>query len=199
MQDSALIIFIKNIEKGKVKTRLAATVGHDQAMKIYLELLKHTRKIAQSLPVTKLLFYSQFIENEDDWSNNDFEKLLQINAGLGEKMAAAFEEAFKKYHKVVIVGSDCASLTTEIMEDAFKQLENHDFVIGPALDGGYYLIGMNQFLPAVFENIEWSTETVFPKTVENIEQINKSFALLPTLSDIDYEEDWEKYGWAIEE
>jgi glycosyltransferase A (GT-A) superfamily protein (DUF2064 family) len=88
-------------------------------------------------------------------------------------------------------------LTSDILKEAFGLLNNHDFVIGPAQDGGYYLIGMNAFEPSVFENMEWSTETVFKKTIEKIKVLNKRYALLPTLSDIDYEEDWLKYGWEI--
>lgn len=194
---SALLIFIKNVEKGKVKTRLAATVGDDRALEIYQALLGHTRKIATATDAERYLFYSQFIEKDDAWSNVDFQKLLQIQGDLGEKMAEGFRHAFQQHEKVVIVGSDCASLTEEIVADAFKILDEKDFVIGPAIDGGYYLIGMRQFAPEVFQNIEWSTEAVFPDTVKKIEGLGKTFGLLPELSDIDFEEDWEKYGWEI--
>jgi len=182
---SALLIFIKNIEKGKVKTRLAATVGDDRALAIYQELLKHTRNIALTVDVERYLFYSQFIEENDKWLKKDFQKLLQIQGGLGEKMSAGFEHVFQKHEKVVIVGSDCA----------FRILDEKDFVVGPAIDGGYYLIGMRQFSPTIFQNIEWSTAEVFPKTIEIIRNMGKTYGLLPELSDIDYEEDWKKYGW----
>lgn len=191
-----LLIFIKNPIKGRAKTRLAATVGDDEALRIYLELLKHTRNIASKIDTHRNLFYSHFIDNKDEWSNDEFDKQLQIDGDLGEKMAAGFQTAFEKgATKAVIVGSDCASLTTEILESAFAKLETKDFVIGPADDGGYYLIGMKVFTPKVFENIDWSTEKVFPQTVDFINQQNKTYTLLPTLSDIDYEEDWVKYGW----
>ena len=192
---SALLIFIKNIEKGKVKTRLAATVGEERALAIYKELLKHTRNIALLSDVKRYLFYSQKVEKNDGWSGDDFQKLVQINGDLGDKMADGFQRAFQNQKKVVIIGSDCASLTKEIVDQAFSILDQKDFVIGPALDGGYYLIGMRMFLPQVFQNIEWSTEEVFSKTVEIIEGLKKTYGLLPSLSDIDYEEDWLKYGW----
>ena len=195
--DSALLIFIKNIEKGKVKTRLAATVGDDKALEIYQALLGHTRKIAMATDAERYLFYSQFIEEKDEWSDKYFQKLVQIDGDLGEKMAEGFRHAFEKHPKVVIVGSDCASLTEEIVADAFLVLEDKDFVIGPAIDGGYYLIGMRQFSPAVFQNIEWSTAAVFPDTIAKIEAMGKTYGLLPTLSDIDFEEDWNKYGWEL--
>jgi len=191
-----LLIFIKNPIKGRAKTRLAATVGDDEALRIYKELLKHTRNIANKIEAERNLFYSHFIDNNDEWNNDEFDKQLQIDGDLGEKMAAGFQTAFENgATKAVIVGSDCASLTTEIVESAFTKLETNDFVIGPADDGGYYLIGMKTFLPKVFENIDWSTEKVFPQTIDFINQQNKTYALLPMLSDIDYEEDWVKYGW----
>ncbi len=193
----ALIIFIKNPEIGKVKTRLAATVGNEQAMKIYLALLGHTRQIAQSLEVSRLLYYSSFVDKQDDWSESNFQKFVQKGEGLGVRMANAFKTVFEQHERVLIIGSDCASLTKEIVAEAYEQLNHSDFVIGPAKDGGYYLIGMNAFMPQVFEDIEWSTDSVFSRTIENINELGKSYYLLPVLSDIDVEEDWERYGWEV--
>lgn len=196
---NALIIFIKNPELGKVKTRLAKTVGAEKALAIYIALMEHTRKIAEALPVARYLFYSQEINQKDNWQSNNFNKDLQIEGDLGAKMAIAFHTVFKEKEKVVIIGSDCASLTPEIVQAAFDKLDEYPFVIGPAMDGGYYLLGMNQFSPEVFRDIEWSTASVFPTTVERIESLGKTYHLLPTLSDIDYEEDWVKYGWELKE
>lgn len=201
MQDTiknALIIFIKNPEKGKVKTRLAKTMGDDKALAIYIALMEHTRKIAEALPVNRHLFYSETISETDNWKRYKFHKSLQIKAGLGEKMSHAFQQTFQQNEKVVIIGSDCASLTPEIVQEAFDQLDKFPFVIGPAMDGGYYLIGMNQYSPEVFRDIEWSTASVFPSTIERIKKLDKRYHLLPTLSDIDFEEDWVKYGWDLD-
>lgn len=194
---NALLVFIKNPEKGKVKTRLAKTLGDDQALRIYLALLEHTRRIALSLEVERYVFYSSFIEKNDAWLAADFHQQLQSSGDLGERMATAFGTAFKKNEKVVIIGSDCASLTPAIVQAAFEQLDVHDFVIGPAIDGGYYLLGMKTFEPSVFEGIEWSTETVLSSTIQQIENLQKRYVLLEELSDIDYQEDWEKYGWEM--
>lgn len=181
---------------GKAKTRLAATVGEERALAIYKELLRHTREIATQTEANRLLFYSHFIDEKDEWPAEDFQKNLQIDGDLGEKMGEGFQIAFgQKASKVIIMGSDCASLTPEIASQAFEVLDNHDFVIGPADDGGYYLIGMKTFSPTIFENIDWSTELVFSQTVKVIEQLNRTYGTLPTLSDIDYEEDWIKHGW----
>lgn len=196
MNENALLVFIKNPILGTAKTRLAATVGNEEALKIYKELLRHTREVSLKVNAKRHLFYSHFIDNNDEWNNQDFQKHLQSDGDLGEKMADGFQTAFQKKHQnIVIIGSDCASLTSEIIEQAFLYLNNNDFVIGPADDGGYYLLGMKIFTPEVFQNIAWSTESVFTSTIQIIEQLNKSYATLPTLSDIDYEEDWKKYGW----
>ena len=194
-----LIIFVKNPELGKVKTRIAKTAGNERALQIYIELMKHTRKIALATDASRLLFYSQEINRADDWSNEDFQKHLQVETDLGGRMSAAFAEAFKSHDKVVIIGSDCASLTPKIVQEAFDALDKNDFVVGPTFDGGYYLLGMRNFQPSVFENVEWSTESVFPTTIERINALDASYHLTERLSDIDFEEDWEKYGWTIEE
>lgn len=195
--EAALLIFIKNAEKGKVKTRLANTVGEERALEIYLALLAHTRKVAQAVDLDRLLFYSNFIEQTDAWPNEFFQKYVQEGADLGHRMLHAFQEAFKKHEKVVIIGSDCASLSSEILQDAFEQLEHYPFVIGPATDGGYYLLGMTAPEPSLFLDIEWSTDKVLPTTLARIQSLGKSYYLLPELSDIDYEEDWAQYGWKI--
>ncbi len=197
MPGNALIIFIKNPELGKVKTRLAKTVGDERALAIYKALMDHTRDIALAVTTDRLLFYSQAIHPNDNWSTIDFKKHLQATGDLGTKMKAAFQQAFQDHQKVVIIGSDCASLTPAIVKVAFRQLEKHSFVIGPALDGGYYLLGMNQYVPKVFDHIAWSTASVLEDTKERIKKSGLDYVLLPTLSDIDYEEDWDQYGWEI--
>ena len=194
---SAIIIFIKNVEKGKVKTRLAATVGDDQALKIYQALLGHTRKVAQAVDAERFLFYSSFIEKEDEWSEDFFIKKIQSGGDLGDRMQGAFAEVLEKNEQVLIVGSDCASLTPEIVTMALQKLEEVPYVVGPTFDGGYYLLGMNRLTPSLFQNMEWSTESVFETTIKRIEELGEEYFLLPKLSDIDYEEDWKKYGWEL--
>ncbi|MGB1241357.1 MAG: TIGR04282 family arsenosugar biosynthesis glycosyltransferase [Chitinophagales bacterium] len=193
-RQEALIIFIKNPIKGTVKTRLAKDAGDDKALEIYQELLVHTRHITTSLKVDKLLYYSNNIEGNDEWSNDIYQKNVQVIGGLGEKMMAAFQEAFEAgYQKVVIIGSDCIALDSNILQDAFRQLDTNDFVIGPTFDGGYYLIGMKTLLSDVFIEKKWSTESVFPDTLADLQKTQKSYFLLPQLSDIDYLEDWQKH------
>ncbi|GJM34514.1 MAG: hypothetical protein DHS20C18_35150 [Saprospiraceae bacterium] len=211
---NTLILFIRNPELGKVKTRLAKTVGDEKALRIYMELLRHTRNITMAVEARRYLFYSHFINQNDNWPNSHFEKMLQAEGDLGTKMSEAFQRVFelrkpvKKagtapstkgiHQKTIIVGSDCASLTTEILHEAFRVLDHSPYVMGPALDGGYYLLGMKKFTPELFQDMPWSTDQVASITQNRIKGLRKSCHLLPELPDIDYAEDWEQHGWEID-
>ena len=189
--NKAIIIFVRNPELGKVKTRLAATVGNDKALAIYNELLQHTFSTVKNIKADKFVFYHEVITDNDIWSEPAFIKKIQQNVKLGEKMKAAFQEVFSAgYKRVLIIGSDCLQLNSKIIEDAFTMLEEKDTVIGPAKDGGYYLLGMNIMQNFIFENKEWSTASVFSDTLHDIEQHQLSVGLLPELLDVDTEEDW---------
>ena len=190
-QKNALIIFIKNPIKGKAKTRLAKTVGEDQALAIYLKLLAHTRQLVMTMDCDKYLFYSDFVDEKDAWDNGIFNKKVQSpNVDLGEKMNKAFEFIFsKKYEKAVIIGSDCWELKMEHLTAAFEGLENNDFVLGPAKDGGYYLLGMKNLYPEIFANKKWSTASVLEDTIKSIKYLQKTYCLLSVLSDVDHYED----------
>lgn len=193
MTKNALLIFIRNPELGKVKTRLAEELGAAEALRIYEQLLEHTRKVALQVDVNRYLFYSNFIDRKDAWENNQFKKYRQPQGGLGDRMLKAFDQALTENDLAVIVGSDCPGLRPAILETAFEQLKQHDFVIGPAMDGGYYLLGMKELAPRLLLDMTWSTDQVFKETTRRIEELKASYYVLPTLSDIDYAEDWEKY------
>lgn len=193
----ALIIFIRNPVRGRVKTRLAQTAGEDRALDIYCRLLSHTRQVAADCPADRLLFYSDFIPEQDDWPGGQFKKFLQKGDDLGERMARAFAVALSEHRPAVIIGSDCAELNASILEEAFSQLEHFDTVIGPASDGGYYLLGMNAFHPELFRGIAWSTPEVGARTLYLIQKAGLSCHQLPTLPDIDTEEDWIQYGFRL--
>lgn len=181
-----LIIFIKNPVKGNVKTRLAATIGDDKALEVYLKLIEYTLNLAKSLKVEVNLFFSNQIISEYPFLKKHF----QEGSDLGDKMKNAFKKCFDEGgSNVVIIGTDCAELTKDIIEESFEQLKNNSIVIGPAWDGGYYLLGMNQFYPEIFNHIEWSTSKVFDSTLEKIKNADISFYTLATLRDIDTEED----------
>lgn len=189
---NTLLIFIRNPELGKVKTRLARSVGDVEALRIYQILLDKTRMTVQGCAVERWLFYSDFPDDKDQWDPALFHKKLQSTGDLGERMAAAFHAAFEAgAERVAIVGSDCPELSPEILDQAFDQLHQNQFVLGPVPDGGYYLLGMSYFEPSVFQDIAWSTESVREKTLEKIAFVGKSCALLPMLRDVDTEQDWQ--------
>ena len=186
--NNLLLIFTRNPEIGKGKRRLAATVGDQAAFDIYKFLLDHTVAITKNLYAEKEVYYSEEIWENDIWDNQKFGKKLQVGEDLGVRMANAFQEGFQnEYQKIIIIGSDMLDLSQENLEEAFKSLEKNDFVVGPAEDGGYYLLGMKKFLPALFKNKTWGTETVLKDTMDDLK--NETTALLETRNDVDYYED----------
>lgn len=190
MKDQLLIIFVKNPELGKAKTRLAATIGDEAALEVYKRLLQKTMEITCGLTQDKTVFYNQFIDSQDLWHSEHYSKKLQIKGNLGEKMHHAFEWAFDEgYKDVCIIGSDCFDLSEQIIDRAFQTLRQNDAVIGPSEDGGYYLLGLSKFLPEVFSNKKWSTESVCDDTVQDFKKAGYSFETIDTLNDIDTEKD----------
>lgn len=188
----ALIIFAKNLEKGKVKTRLAQVIGNQKALDIYKDCCVYTMTNTFDIPARRMLFYSDFIQNGDLWGSDDFKKFVQHGEDLGQRMRNAFRDAFHKSEKAIIIGTDCMELTRNLIMEAFEALDDHDYVVGPANDGGYYLLGMNQFSVDVFKDIDWSTDKVLKQTLAKIEAEEKSVYQLPELIDIDTVEDLEK-------
>lgn len=189
-----LLVFIKNPRSGRVKTRLARTLGDAEALRIYRFLLEKTRRAALAVAAERWLLYSDEIETDDEWPDSDFTKLVQEGAGLGERMARSFQRAFAAgASKAVIIGSDCPELTDDGIAEAFARLDAADFVLGPTTDGGYYLLGMKQPELSVFQGVAWSTPAVLEQTLAIIRALGRSPALLPTLPDIDTEDDWRAY------
>lgn len=181
-----LIIFIKNPVLGQVKTRLAETIGPEEALIVYVKLLQHTRLVANNIEAERRLYYSDGVVQNDMWPNDDYVKMVQSESDLGTRMQRAFERSFEDgAEKVVIIGSDCYELSPSHIEAAYKSLDRTDFVIGPAFDGGYYLLGMKQPAEFLFQDIQWSTDEVFDETRKAI--ISRGFTLgtLEQLRDID--------------
>ena len=130
-------------------------------MKIYTNLLQHTESVINSVSADKVVYYSDIILHSDLWCETKYQKKGQKGTDLGARMQNAFETAFKNaYEKVVIVGSDLFDLKPTHIEDAFTALEKNEVVLGPSLDGGYYLLGMKKMHPNIFKNKEWGTDMV---------------------------------------
>lgn len=192
MAKEALIVFQKNIVKGKVKTRLAQSLGEEKTLQIYQFLVDKTFREVNKITPEVYVFFSDFLPG------NHFEPKhhLRIQKGedLGEKMKLAFEEVFALgYNRAVIIGTDCPEITAEILNQAFDLLDRTDLVVGPAKDGGYYLLGMKTNHFFLFREIPWSTSHVFSRTLEKAESNGLNYSILPKLSDIDREEDWNKF------
>lgn len=193
MTKSLLIIFAKNPVLGKVKSRLSATMGDEKALEIYCKLLLYTHKVTLQLNCEKAIFYSDYIDNDDNWDNTLYQKHIQKGNDLGLKMLNAFRKGFELgYEKISIIGTDNFEITPEIINNGFELLKSNDIVIGPAKDGGYYFLGMKKLYPSIFKNKQWSTSSVFNNTLTDIENEGLTFKTLPALNDIDTEEDWKR-------
>ncbi|MFD1550704.1 glycosyltransferase [Putridiphycobacter roseus] len=188
MQKNLLIVFAKNITKGKVKTRLAASIGNEGALEVYKALFNITERASTQVKNADLRIYFSHEILADTWPNAD--KYLQCEGNLGDKMKAAFSRGFADgYTNIIGIGADLADLTAGLIEDAFEKLQEKDFVFGPAEDGGYYLVGTSQPQLYIFENKPWSTEALLDITLKEIKANQHSVTTLKTLNDIDYLED----------
>ncbi len=191
----ALLFFVKNPEPGRVKTRMASTVGPNAAAAIYRSL---TSEICAILPPNAAL-YVHFDPPDkqleiQEWltpmlpSHAQF--IPQIAGDLGDRMRAAFQTAFSIGHqRVAIIGSDCIDLSDSTFTETWRSLETCDCVLGPCSDGGYYLLAMNRLHPILFENIPWSSLQTLPQTLHAASSASLKVHLLPMLDDIDTEAD----------
>lgn len=189
-QKSLLIIFYRNPKMGEVKTRLASTLGKEKALSVYKKLVLHTKTITEPLLMDKIVFYSEAIDLMDIWPNATYLKTLQEGTDLGDKMKHAFAGGFESgYTSICIIGTDCYELTTKMIEQAFHLLQSSDTVIGPAVDGGYYLLGMRRLHKSLFGRKEWGGPTVFNETLRDFEAMGLKYAKLQALRDVDNEAD----------
>ena len=187
-----LLIFTRNPELGKAKTRLAKTVGDEKALEIYKFLLEKTRNISSEVTSDKAVYYSVKIRENDIWDAKSYQKHQQVGEDLGIRMLNAFKNSFDAgYKKVMIIGSDLYDLTSENIENAFKKLDTNDVVLGPAEDGGYYLLGMNALQENIFKNKDWGTASVRKDTLTDLQ--DKAVFLLEELNDVDVFEDIEHH------
>lgn len=197
MKKEVVLVFQKNAILGKVKTRLAYEMGEKRALEIYKYLVKLTYLALEDVPVPIWTYFSDFIP---ETVNKLVEKtFLQQGQNLGERIANAFVRSFESgMDKVVLIGTDCPTIQNQELIQAFDALTTSDLVVGPATDGGYYLIGMKCRAAYLFEGIAWSTPRVLSQTLNLASQHGLTTTLLRELDDIDTQEDWQRYSSQFE-
>ncbi len=190
-----LIIFTRYPEPGKTKTRLIPALGAEGAANFQRQMTEKTvqtvRELAASSSVSLEVRYTGGnLELMQGWLGADLQYNLQGDGDLGDRLQESFEMAFDTGKSAIIaIGTDCLDLSVEILAEAFEKLQKQEIVIGPADDGGYYLIGLSRWIPEIFIGISWGTSEVFQQTLMICKKLNLSVEFLPMLADIDRPED----------
>lgn len=201
MSENLLIVFVKYPAPGSVKQRLAQQIGPDAATNIYRQIAE---AVVNNTAPQEAADYAVEIcfDPKDDkhlvrtWLTSKDRFSAQQGTGLGERMRNAFTYAFESgFKQVILIGSDCPDISRQIILQGFALLQQKDIVIGPAYDGGYYLIGLRQHREDIFQDIEWGTGKVFQQTCDKIKAAGLSVSLLPTLRDVDRVEDLKYYSF----
>lgn len=182
-----LIVFVKNIILGKVKTRLAKTIGDVGAFNIYSELFSITENASQKVNVKRHIYFSDVII-PSKWEGD--KKFIQDGKDIGIRMQNAFQNGFNEgYENIILIGSDLPNISKKVIDSGFEALIKNDVVFGPAEDGGYYLIGLSTMNTTIFENKPWSQSELLDVTLEQLNEQQQSVELIETLNDIDTFED----------
>lgn len=188
-----LIVFAKEAQRGAVKTRLRSYLSEEQCVNLYKSFLKDTVDIARKINCeTRIMAYESNGKSPEFLKkiSNDFKFYKQKGKNLGQRLYNAFKFAAKSgSSKTVIIGSDSPDLPKSYINKAFNKLNNSDLVLGPAYDGGYYLIGLREPCKEIFENIKWSSSSVFKQTLEKAKKARKKVAVLGLWHDIDTPQD----------
>ncbi len=195
-----LLVFARPPVLGRVKTRLAATLGPAQALRVYCHLLAITQLAvaAAAVPTTVWLaeapaaapaLAAEAAQELPEWPGLPW-RIQTLAYDLGERLAEAFAVAFGEgATQAAVIGTDCPGLTARHLTLAFDELATHDLVLGPAADGGYYLLALRRPCPALFRGIAWSSPTVLAGTLARAAQLGLRVQLMPVLSDVDTEAD----------
>jgi len=197
-----LLVFARLPERGRVKTRLAESIGDDAALAAYQTMLRDLlASIGQPSPETEIeiLWAPTETANGESLANafGNLPTAMQTGETLGDRLSMAFSERFFFHatQKIVAIGVDDPSLSRELIDHALALLDSCEWVVGPAEDGGYYLIGCRAaaFDPSIFQDVAWSTDSVFTTTISKIAEWQSNVAVLPVRWDIDVVADWERY------
>ncbi|MGZ8939545.1 MAG: TIGR04282 family arsenosugar biosynthesis glycosyltransferase, partial [Limisphaerales bacterium] len=194
-QRSRLILFARFPVAGKVKTRLIPALGAEGATALHRRLVLRTLRTAHALCQSQqvqleIRFASGDADEMQHWLGDGWLCRPQCDGDLGQRMARAFADSFREGSPAtVIIGSDCPSLTPEILSGAFEALQRNPVVFGPATDGGYYLIGLTGLIPELFKGIAWGTESVLAQSQNILARLGTKSALLQPFDDLDRPED----------
>jgi rSAM/selenodomain-associated transferase 1 len=194
----AVLVFVRAPEAGRVKTRLAAGIGAEAALRVYRRLAEHAVREALATGAEVRVHFTPADRGGEVrvWLGDEVRYFPQAEGDLGERMEAAFDAAFADgAERAVIIGSDLPDLSAELLREAFALLDSRMAVLGPARDGGYYLLGMRAMVPGVFHGVPWSTDAVLARTLERMRDAGAEPALLATLADVDEAADLPA-GWA---
>jgi uncharacterized protein len=199
MSKNKVIIFLKYPETGKVKTRISKTLGGNFASEFYKicaeYILNECLKLKEAGIDLYILYEGPENKNKiKNWVPGSFTLVCQKGEDLGKRMYNAFSNLYKdKDEKIILIGTDIPDLSSSLIKETFKYLENYETVIGPSSDGGYYLIGLAKLNKDIFSGVPWSTDKVLEITLKKLEEVNSSYKLLPELIDIDSEDDIVKW------
>jgi uncharacterized protein len=191
-----LIVFVKAPRAGQVKTRLAGAIGEVAACAAYRQLAAALLGRLTAIPNVELCYSPDDAAGEiEPWLLRDSWRARPQGSGdLGQRLIRAFDHAFARgRRRVVIIGSDCAEISVDDIRVAWSALRTRDVVLGPARDGGYWLIGLRMLHRELFDDIPWSTENVLNRTVGKARAAGLEIELLRELSDVDTFQDWERF------
>lgn len=193
---SALAIFSKTPRRGQVKTRIAEVLGADRALAGHKELLTAVVATAKASDFDRVELWVAGSLSHPMLRRAQDERMALRTQGpgdLGQRMLRAQKRLAKSVSKSIIVGSDCAFVTKHHLHAALDLLDQSDLVLGPAVDGGYYLIGVRRPIPAIFRGIDWGTGRVLEQTLVRARSAAVDVALLPVLSDVDTATDYRRW------
>eukprot|EP01024_Parvocaulis_polyphysoides_P064983 TRINITY_DN7567_c0_g1_i1.p1 TRINITY_DN7567_c0_g1~~TRINITY_DN7567_c0_g1_i1.p1 ORF type:complete len:227 (+),score=22.58 TRINITY_DN7567_c0_g1_i1:807-1487(+) len=208
MKQAHLIIFAKYPRQGEVKTRLGKEIGNEKAAILYQQCAEYTFKIAQQCHNAEVAVYcgrNNDLSAFSEWLNllghNDFRTSSQVpDADLGRRIFAAMQTGLTRSPKVIIIGTDAPNISSDLIDRAITALDSYDTVFGPAMDGGFYLMGLRKIHENLFDDVVWSTNSVLSEMSRNCQNFGFSIAprdTLPCIRDIDYKQDLET--WISEE
>ena len=198
-----LAVFARAPELGRVKTRLCPPLTADEALALHRALVGDTLERfgkIQRVSMDRLLLLSEPLRRADDLDiPRSWMVVIQSSGDLGVRLASLFDLNLRRgVQRVVVLGSDSPTLPVEVIEEAFHRLEKVDVVLGPAEDGGYYLVGCRRFVPQMFRDIAWGTQNVLEATKRALEESGCTFKLLVPWYDVDRSEDLSKLREEIE-